>query len=97
MAVNTALAARKKGYNVNLFLYLDGPCVSHLIEDKKFNNPGEWLRWAIKKGVEVHACERCSEARDLKEGQIAEGVNISGSYRFVEMLKEADRVLTFGG
>lgn len=97
MAVNTAIKAKKMGYNVNIFLYLDGTWVSHLTEDKEFNNPGEWLIWAIKKGVTVCACERCSIARDLKEGEIIKGVNITGFFRFIDMLMKSDKVITFGG
>jgi tRNA 2-thiouridine synthesizing protein D len=97
MAVNTAMKAKKMGYNVNMFLYLDGTWLSHLTEDKGFNNPGEWLNWAIKKGITVCACERCSIARDLKEEEIIDGIKITGFFRFIDMLRESDKVLTFGG
>jgi tRNA 2-thiouridine synthesizing protein D len=97
MALNTALKARKMGYNVNMFLYLDGPWISHVKEEKEFSNPGEWLRWAIKKGVNVGACERCSSARDIPESDMVEGVKITGFYWFIDRIMESDTVLTFGG
>lgn len=97
IAVNTALRARQMGYKVNLFLYLDGTWVAHIKRDKPYSNVGEWLRWCIKKGVNVAACERCSEARDLVPGDIIPGVEIGGVYRLLDMLKESDRVLTFMG
>ena len=97
MALKTALAARRKGYRVNLFLYLDGTWTSHVTKEKTYNNPGEWLRSAISRGVEVTACERCSEARDLEEGAIVEGVRILGTYHMIDLIKASDRVLTFGG
>lgn len=97
LAVNMALKAKKMGYNVNIFLYLDGTWVSHLTSDKEFNNPGEWINWAIKKGINVCSCERCSIARDLKEGEIIKGIKITGIFRFIDMLRESDKVLTFGG
>ena len=97
MALKTALAARRKGYKVNLFLYLDGTWVSHVTKEKSYSNPGEWLRSAISRGVDVSACERCSEARDLEEGAIVEGVKILGTYHMIDLIKASDRVLTFGG
>jgi tRNA 2-thiouridine synthesizing protein D len=97
LAVNLALKARKKGYKVNMFFYLDGTWVPHLKTDKDYSNPGEWLRWAIKKGVTVRACERCSSARDITEEDIQDGVKISGIYSFIDMLAESDKALTFTG
>jgi len=97
MAMKTALAARRRGYDVNIFLYLDGAWVSHIVGEKDYNNPGEWLRSAIKRGARVDQCERCTEARDLHQGDINEGIDISGSFRFIDMVSASDRVLTFGG
>ena len=97
MAIQTALKAKKMGYNVNIFIYLDGVWNAHIKEEKGFNNPGEWIKWAIKKGINVSACERCSKARDLDQSDILDGIKISGSYKFIDMLKESDKVLTFGG
>ena len=97
MAIQTALKAKKMGYNVNIFFYLDGVWNLHLKEDKEFNNPGEWIKWAIKKGINVYACERCSKARDLNKNNIIDGILISGSYKFIDMIINSDKVLTFGG
>ena len=97
VAINTAFQARRMGYKVNVFLYLDGVWCAHIKTDKEFNNPGEWLRWCIKKGASVAACHRCTAARDLEESNIIEGVEIGGVYRLLDMLKESDRVLTFMG
>ena len=38
-AAITALKARKKGYKVNLFLYLDGAWLPHIKTFKDFSNP----------------------------------------------------------
>lgn len=97
MALKTALAARRKGHEVNLFIYLDGAWNAHITGEKDYNNPGEWIRSAIKRGVKVRACERCSGARDLTPDNIIDGIEISGSYSFMEMIKDSDRVLSFGG
>ena len=92
-----ALTARKKGYKVNVFLYLDGAWMQHLKGFKEFSNPGDWLKRAIRKGAVVRACERCSAARDLTKEDCIEGVEQSGLYSFVDMMAESDRVLTFTG
>lgn len=97
MAMRTALQAKRLGYDVNMFLYLDGTWVSHITEEKEFNNPSDWSRTVIQRGVQVHSCERCSHARDLKQDRIIEGIHISGSFKLMDMLKESDKVITFGG
>ena len=97
IAFKTALKAKRKGYKVNVFLYLDGTWNTHLTGDKNFNNPGDWLKRVIRKNIDVKACERCSSARDLNEGMIIEGVQISGSSKLIDFLMESDKVLTFGG
>lgn len=97
IGLRTALKANRLGYTVNVFLYLDGVWISHLIGDKNFNNSGDWLKRVIRKGINVNMCERCSKARDLVEGDIINGAKITGTYTLIELLKESDKVLTFGG
>ena len=97
IGLRTALTAHRMGYTVNVFLYLDGVWISHLVGDKDFNNSGEWLKRVIRKGIKVRMCERCSHARDLVEGKIIEGAHITGTYTMIELLKNSDKVLTFGG
>ncbi len=98
MAVELAIEAKKKGYNVNLYLYLDGVWVPHVKRDKDFSNVGDRLRWAIKKGVNVKSCARCAdEARDITSEDMIEGVPLVGIYSLVDWLKESDKVVTFTG
>jgi tRNA 2-thiouridine synthesizing protein D len=97
IALKTALKAKKKGYQVNVFLFLDGTWISHLTSDKNFNNCGDWLKRVIRKGITVKMCERCSNARDLTQDNIIEGINIPGTYQFIDMIKKSDKVLSFGG
>ncbi|MDO9536986.1 MAG: DsrE family protein [Thermoplasmata archaeon] len=97
IASKLALTARKKGYKVNMFLYLDGVWLQHIKGFKDFSNPGDWLKRAVRKGVTVRACERCSSARDLTPDDTIKGIEQSGLYSFVDMLAESDRVLTFIG
>jgi tRNA 2-thiouridine synthesizing protein D len=97
MGLKTALKAKRKGYEVNVFLFLDGTWISHLTSDKKFNNSGDWLKRVIRKGITVKMCERCSKARDLTQCTIIDGIDIPGTYQFIDLLKKSDKVLTFGG
>ena len=97
IALKIALKAKKKGYRVNVFLFLDGVWTSHLTGYKNFNNPGDWLKRVIRKGITVKMCQRCSNARDLKIENIIEGIEIPGTYEFIDMIKNSDKVLTFGG
>jgi tRNA 2-thiouridine synthesizing protein D len=97
IAFKTALKAKRMGYKVNMFLYLDGTWNTHLTGDKNFSNPGVWLKRVIRKEIDVKSCERCSSARDLSEVDIIEGVHISGSSKLIDFLMESDKVLTFGG
>jgi tRNA 2-thiouridine synthesizing protein D len=98
MAVELAIAAKKKGHNVNLYLYLDGVWVPHVKKDKDFSNVGDRLRWAIKKGVNVKSCARCAdEARDITSEDMIDGVPLVGIYSLVDWLKESDKVVTFTG
>ncbi len=97
IALKTALKAKKKGYRVNVFLFLDGTWISHLTSDKNFNNCGDWLKRVIRNGITVRMCERCSNARDLAQGSIIEGIEIPGTYQFIDMIKNSDKILSFGG
>ena len=84
-------------YTVNMFLYLDGTWTAHLTTDKNYNNPGIWLETALQKKINIHMCDRCSKARDLIPENILPNIHISGSYQLIELLKNSDQVLTFGG
>lgn len=95
LAPKIALEAKRKNYNVNLFLYGDGVWISHLVEEKEYSNPGEWIRRAIKRGVNVFACIQCSKARDLNEKNIISGVKLIKLYDFAKIIKESDKVISF--
>jgi len=97
LALRLALKAREKGYDVNLYLYVDGVWVPHVKEDKPYPNPGEKLRRALEKGVRVKVCNRCAEARDVVAGDIVGDIPLVGLFEFTEWLRESDKVLTFTG
>ena len=56
IAFKTALKAKRMGYKVNVFLYLDGAWNTNLKGDKNYNNPGGWLKRVIRKEIDVKAC-----------------------------------------
>ena len=95
LAVNYALKAKEKGYNVNIWLYGDGVWTAHVKRQKEYPNVGERLRKALKEGVNVKICSRCAEARDLVKGDIIEGIPMVGLFDFTDWLDESDKVLTF--
>lgn len=97
LAVKVALKAREKGYNVNLYLYIDGVWAAHVKASKPYSNVGELLRKALAQGVNVKACNRCAEARDVTSGDAIEGIPLVGLFDFTEWLRHSDKVLTFTG
>ncbi|MBC7114697.1 MAG: hypothetical protein PWR13_222 [Archaeoglobi archaeon] len=98
IGVGIAKKAMEKGYDVRMFLYMDGVWVQHARQSPKvFPNVGKELEEAIKLGADVRACERCSSARGINEEDIIEGGKITSLYDFVQMLKESDRVLPILG
>jgi sulfur relay (sulfurtransferase) complex TusBCD TusD component (DsrE family) len=96
LAVRTAIEARRQGYSVNLFLYLDGVFNAHLTKDKDYHNPGEWLRWCVEKGINVAMCSRCTGARDLDTKCAIPGIRFGSVWEeLTHMIDDSDKVLTF--
>ena len=101
--------ALDKGYNVEIFLYGDG--VHAQLKDqapKMFFNVGEALNRLAKKGAVIKSCVRCSMARGYVDNEFDESqdrypsskssdaVKIYSLYGFINMIKNADKLLTFG-
>jgi len=96
LAVRTAIEAKRQGYEVNLFLYLDAVFCSHLTKDKDYHNPGEWLRWCVRKGINVAMCSRCTGARDLDAKCAIPGIRFGSVWEeLTHMIDGSDKVLTF--
>jgi sulfur relay (sulfurtransferase) complex TusBCD TusD component (DsrE family) len=96
LAVHAAIEAKRLGYKVNLFLYLDGVFCSHLTKDKEYHNPGEWLHWCVAKGINVAMCSRCTGARDLEASCVIPGIRFGSVWEeLTHMIHESDKVLTF--
>ena len=96
IAFKIALQARRLGYNVNLFLYLDGVFNAHLTKEKEYHNPGEWLRWCVNKDINVVVCSRCSDARDMVEDCSIPGIKFGQVWGdLTKMIADSDKVLNF--
>jgi tRNA 2-thiouridine synthesizing protein D len=98
-----------KGYGVEIFLYGDG--VHAQLKDqapKMFFNVGDALNRLAEKGVVIKSCVRCSTARGYVDNEFDEShdrypsskssdaVKIYSLYGFINMIKNADKLLTFG-
>jgi len=102
-------AALEEGYDVNIFLYGEGV---HAQMDnqapKVFYNVGKSLVEMVEQGATIMSCVRCSQARGYVDGEFEEGedrypsdksmdiVRIYSLYGFIDMLKTADKVISFG-
>ena len=104
-----ALAALDKGYRVEIFLYGDGVHAQLAGQDPQcFYNVGEALERIVEKGGVIKSCVRCSQARGYVDGEYDESqdrytssksldaVKIYSLYGFIDMIKHADKLITFG-
>jgi tRNA 2-thiouridine synthesizing protein D len=104
-----AESALDKGYGVNIFLYGDGVHGQMKGQSPKaFFNVGEALNRIAKKGATIKSCVRCSKARGYVDGEFDETqdryptskgldlVKIYSLYGFIDMIKNGDKILTFG-
>jgi len=105
-----AESALQKGYEVKIFLYGDGVHAQMNCQNpKSFLNIGEYLTKLADMGAEIKSCARCSGARGYTEGEFDEAldrypsskavdaVKIHTLYSFIDMIKDCDKIMTFGG
>ena len=95
---NMAKTALKMGYEVKIFLYMDGV---HLL--RKDQNPralpniSSNFEELIKTGCEIRACIRCAKARGyLDESYYLKGVEITSIYDLAEWMEENSKVIMLG-
>ncbi|RZN45009.1 sulfur reduction protein DsrE [archaeon] len=97
------------GYGVKIFLYGDGVHAQMSGQrPKAFFNVGDALERIAKKGGNIKSCVRCSEARGYLDGgydddneryissKSLDAVRIYSLYGFIDMIKDAHTILTFG-
>lgn len=95
---NIAKTALELGYDVKIFLYMDGV---HL--PRKDQNPRAFpnISWLfeelIKKGCEIKACIRCAAARGyVDESHYLNDVEITSVYDLADWMDENNKVIILG-
>lgn len=104
-----AKKALDMGYRVQIFLYGDGVHAQLKGQRPKvFMNIGEELTKLAERGAVIKSCVRCSQARGYVDGEFDEdrdrypseksldAVNIYSLYGFINMIKNTDKLITFG-
>jgi tRNA 2-thiouridine synthesizing protein D len=95
---NLCKSALGKGYDVKVFLFVDGVNNAKLNQDPDPDRPmnDKFLELA-NEGVQFQACGLCTSARgfDQRGGDFVEGVEVSGLTEFAEQVGEVDRFITF--
>ena len=93
-----AKAALEKGYEVKVFLFVDGVNNAKVNQDPSPDEPmNEKLQELADAGVEFQACGLCTAARgfDQTGNDFVLGVEVSGLTEFAEIIGECDRFVTF--
>lgn len=57
--------------------------------------PHDRLTELMKAGARVGCCRVCMELRGIGEGEISEGIEVSGLFDLSESIESADSVLSF--
>lgn len=89
-----AKSALQMGYDVKIFLYMDGVHIPKKNQDPKTSpNVSKNFEKLIEKGAEVNACVRCAAARGYNdESHYLSGVKITSVYDLAEWMKKAIRL-----
>jgi tRNA 2-thiouridine synthesizing protein D len=97
-ALRIAQKACEKGYQVNVFTYLDGTHATHHKQlTKEYPNVGELWADTIKTGqfnpkLSFIACIRCTNARGITD-EMVNGVVIGGLYDALRWIRESDKTI----
>lgn len=95
---NMAKTALKMGYEVKIFLYMDGVNLPRKDQDPRaLPNISLLFEELIKKGCEIKACIRCAAARGyVDESHYLENVEITSVYDLAEWMDENSKVVMLG-
>ncbi|MEM2143054.1 MAG: DsrE family protein [Candidatus Thorarchaeota archaeon] len=94
-----ARAALEKGYDVKVFLFIDGVNNAKLNQDPDPDIPmNRRFQELADAGVEFQACGLCTSARGFDQGgsDFIPGVQVSGLTEFAEIVGQCDRLLCLG-
>ncbi|MHA1934037.1 MAG: DsrE/DsrF/TusD sulfur relay family protein [Candidatus Thorarchaeota archaeon] len=93
-----ARAAVDKGYEVKVFLFVDGVFNAKLNQEPDPDRPmNERLQELADDGVVFQACGLCTSARGFDQlgSDYTPGVEVTGLTELAEILGECDRFVTF--
>lgn len=95
---NVAKTALNLGYDVKIFLYMDGVHILHKDQNPRaLPNISQTFEELIKKGCEIKACIRCAAARGyVDESHYLEGIEITSVYDLAEWMDENSKVIMLG-
>lgn len=91
-------AALAKGYDVKVFLFVDGVNNAKLNQEPDPDRPmNDKFAELASEGVEFQACGLCTSARgfDQRGSDFVDGIEVSGLTEFAEQIGEVDRFVTF--
>lgn len=93
-AMEVAQTANDKGYNVKVYLYVDGTWLPHI--KKGIEGPfKDMLENALNSGIEITSCARCAEMREAVDEDILDGIPLVGLFTLTNYIDESNTVLTF--
>lgn len=89
--------ALKKGYGVNIFLFMDGV----IAVNKNIRSPGErsipeMMKELGDRGARIVACGDCGQFRGLRRDVLVENTRMTGIATLGEMIEECERFVTLG-
>jgi tRNA 2-thiouridine synthesizing protein D len=93
-----AKAAINKGYQVNVFLMMDGVYNLIISQDSSSLNTqtiSERLKDLIEKGAKITICRVCMEIRGLEEKLLPAGSDVGGIFDLSDMVANSEVVLNF--
>ncbi len=97
-ALDIATEALNQGHSVYLFLMMDGVYAAYSKQNGEafgLAAPHDRLVELLKAGARIGCCRVCMELRGIGEGDIPQGVEVSGLFDLSESIEEADTVLSF--
>jgi tRNA 2-thiouridine synthesizing protein D len=95
---NIAKSALELGYNVKIFLYMDGVHIPQKDQNPRdFPNISGMFEELIKNGCEIKACVRCATARGyIDKSNYLEGLEITSVYDLADWMGEHNKVIILG-
>lgn len=91
-------AARKRGHEiVGVFLYTDGVNnANRFIKPPGERNISTLYDQLGAEGIPIVACTACAKFRGMKRDLTVDNIKLSGLGSLADMVREADRLVTFG-